>query len=72
MEIQLKVIKRAVIHFDIRVCSYQTLPSDQQIYSGHSGCFLLVPKLDHTDGDVDVYLFDFEAMIGINYLGVLV
>ena len=72
MEIQLKVIKRAVIHFDIRVCFYQTLPSDQQIYSGHSGCFLLVPKLDHTDGDVDVYLFDFETMIGINYLGVLV
>ena len=40
MEIQLKVIKRAVIHFDIRVCFYQTLPSDQQIYSGHSGCFI--------------------------------
>jgi len=72
MQIQLKVIKRAVIQFDIRVCAYQELPSDEQIYSGHSDCAFLEPKLDHTDGNTDVYLFDFETQIGVNYLGVLV
>ena len=72
MQIQLKVIKRAVIQFVVRVCAYQTKPSEEEIYSGHNSCALLEPKLDHTDGNTDVYLFDFETQIGVYYLGVLV
>lgn len=72
MQIQLKVIKRAIIQFGVRVCAYQGRPTDQQIYDGHSGCAVLEPKLDHSDGNVDVYLFDFETQIGVTYLGVLV
>lgn len=72
MQIQLSVIKRAVIQFDVRVCAYQTQPTDQQIYSGHQGCAFLTPKLDHSDGNTDVYKFDFETQVGVYYLGVLV
>ena len=72
MQIQLTVIKRAIAQFDVRVCAYQTFPDDHYIISGHSGCVFLEPKLDHTDGNSDVYLFDFETQVGVYYLGVLV
>ena len=72
MQIQLTVIKRAIAQFDVRVCAYQTKPDDNYIYSGHSGCAFLDTKLDHSDGNSDVYLFDFETQVGVHYLGVLV
>ena len=72
MQIQLTVIKRAIIQFDVRVCAYQTKPDDNYIYSGHTSCVFLNPEVDHTDGNADVYLFDFETQVGIHYLGVLV
>ena len=72
MQIQLTVIKRAITKFDVRVCAYQTKPDDNYIYSGHNGCVFLDTKLDHSDGNYDVYLFDFEKQVGVHYLGVLV
>ena len=72
MQIQLTVIKRAITQFDVRVCAYQTKPDDNYIYKGHSACAFLDTKLDHSDGNYDVYLFDFETQVGIHYLGVLV
>ena len=72
LKIQLKVIRRAVIQFDVRVCPYETAPSDQSIYSGHNGCSFLEPHFDHSDDNIDVYLFNYEKAAGMNYLGILV
>lgn len=74
MQIQLTVLKRAIIQFDVRVCAYNygKAPTDQQIYDGHSGCVFLTPKSDKTSGSYDVYLYDFETQVGVDYLGVLV
>ena len=72
MKIQLKVIKRVINQYLIRVCPYQTKPSDQNIFSGHNDCTLLEPFIDHSDGNTDVYLFNYEKVAGMNYLVILV
>ena len=71
MQIQLTVEKNAIISFKVDVCGFVSRPSDIQVLVGHDHCKNnLRGKLDHSENDKDVYLYDFEPTKGINYVAI--
>ena len=71
MQIQLTVQKNAIINFKVDVCGFMGRPSDSQVLNGHDRCRnSLSGRLDRTEHDRDIYLFDFETITGVNYLAI--
>ena len=70
MQIQLKVLKNAIIDFHVDICGFQTFPDSRNIFFGNPACVRLKNTRSSYDSYYDKYLYDFETATGIYYLGV--
>ena len=69
MQIEIKVLKNAIINFKMDVCGYYTFPSDMQALNGHDLCKIgLQGKKVNSDINYDIYLYDFETIKFAEYL----
>ena len=69
IQLQLKVLKGAIIGFRVNICGFVDRPDDIQVLTAHDNCYNhIIGKLDHSENGKDVYLYDFEATKGLNYL----
>ena len=70
MQIQLKVLRDAIINFNVYVCGFEIFPNSREIFFGNPACVKLQNTRSSLDDYYDKYLYDFETAIGIHYLGV--
>ena len=69
MQIEIKVLKNAIIEFKLDVCAFFRRPSDIQVLTHHDSCMNgLQGKKDNSDSIYDKYLYDIETTVGANYL----
>ena len=69
MQIEIKVLKNAIINFKLNICEFYFRPSNMQILYGHDLCRnVLLGKKDRSDDNYDIYLLDFEKIKDVNYL----
>ena len=70
MQIQIKVFKNSIAHFQMDVCAFKDRPSDIEVLTGNDYCVKgLIFMRKYSDDDYDYYLSDFDIAEGVNYLG---
>ena len=71
MQIEIRVLKGSIVHFNVDACAFKDRPSDMEVLTRNDKCAkgLIFKREEYSDDNVFVYyLSELEIMEGVNYL----